>query len=137
MEAEPLPAPVAEAMRARIIENAQRHGASAASLHGSAVVPEHEVWTGVMDDLATMQNGWRVTGLAIDSPKRVVGRPVVRAKTLVQRAIHPLPARQTEFNLAANRLISHLLGVTGRQARAIERLQAEVDELTREIQRGG
>jgi hypothetical protein len=135
VEAEPLPASVAEAMRARMLENARRHWADDAAQEGSSIVPEREVWSSVMDDIATMQNGWRVTGLAIHSPKRIAGRPIVRAKNLMQRAIHPLPARQTEFNLAANRIVSHLLDVTGRQARAIERLQAEVDELTREIQR--
>ena len=136
MEAEPLPPSVADAMRARMLENARRH-AQTGSQRGSAIVSELEVWAEVMDDLATLQNGWRMTGLAIESPHRITGQPIVRAKQAIQRALHPLPARQTDFNLAANRLISHLLAVTGRQARAIERLQAEVDELTREIQRGG
>jgi hypothetical protein len=137
VEAGRLPAQVADGMRARMVENARRHRAGTLDQHASTVVSEHAVWADVMDDLTTMQNGWRVTGLSIHSPKRLAGRPIVKAKSLIQRAIHPLPARQTDFNLAANRLISHLISVTGRQARAIERLQAEVDELTREIQRRG
>ena len=89
MEAEPLSASVAEAMRARMLENARRHAAGVTAQHGSTFVPEHEVWGAVMDDVATMQNGWRVTGLAIHSPKRIAGRPIVRTKNLIQRAIHP------------------------------------------------
>lgn len=127
MEAEPLPASVAEAMRKRMVENARRSrdtGAGGESLQARSVIDA------VYDDLVVMQNQWKLTQLPITSPRRLSGSAIVRGRRLLQRSLHPLPAAQTDFNLAVNRIVSHLLNVTAKQAATIERLESRIDELT-------
>jgi hypothetical protein len=127
VEAEPLPASVAEAMRARMLENARRTrdtGAGGVSLQARSVIDA------VYDDLVVMQNHWKVTQLPINSPRRLSGGAIVRGRRLLQRSLHPLPAAQTDFNLAVNRIVSHLLNVAARQAATIERLESRIDELS-------
>lgn len=75
--------------------------------------------------------GWHVASAEIVSDRRLLGRAVVRAKRGFQRLLHPLPARQSEFNLASLRMTAHLLDVVSRQAALIERLDARVRELER------
>ena len=78
--------------------------------------------------LVKMQNGWQLTHLPTRSPRAGVrGRAISSGREFVQRSLHPLPAQQSEFNLAVNRIVTHLLHVTARQAAAIERLEAQVD----------
>jgi hypothetical protein len=127
VEAEPLPASVAEAMRKRMVENARRSrdtGAGGESLQARSVIDA------VYDDLVVMQNHWKLTQLPITSPRRLSGSAIVRGRRLLQRSLHPLPAAQTDFNLAVNRIVSHLLNVTAKQAATIERLESRIDELT-------
>jgi hypothetical protein len=127
VEAEPLPASVAEAMRKRMVENARRSrdtGAGGESLQARSVIDA------VYDDLVVMQNQWKLTQLPITSPRRLSGSAIVRGRRLLQRSLHPLPAAQTDFNLAVNRIVSHLLNVTAKQAATIERLESRIDELT-------
>lgn len=125
MPADRLSAPVAEAVRARVLQNARREHETTA-ISGS--IRAQQVINEVFDDLRTMQNGWQLTQLPTESPRGGVrGRAISAGRDVVQRSLHPLPAQQTEFNLAVNRIVSHLLNVTARQAATIERLEAQVD----------
>ena len=112
-------------MRSRVLANLHRHRAEDASNALSHAA--HAIWAPVLEDVYTVQNGWQVTNLAIGSPRRY-GGAVVKAKQMIQRALHPLPARQTEYNLAVDRILTHLLEVTARQAATIERLQSALEE---------
>jgi hypothetical protein len=123
--ADRLSAPVAEAVRARVLQNARRQRETA-PISGS--IRAQQVINEVFDDLVTMQNGWQLTNLPTESPRAGVrGRAISSSRQFVQRSLHPLPAHQTEFNLAVNRIVTHLLNVTALQAATIERLEAQVD----------
>jgi hypothetical protein len=114
-------------MRARMAENARRQrdtSGACASVRAQAVI------NAVYDDLVVMQNHWKVTQLPVRSPRRLGGKAITGGRKLLQRSLHPLPAAQTEFNLAVNRIVSHLLTVTARQAATIEKLEAEVEALS-------
>jgi hypothetical protein len=112
-------------VRARVLQNARRERQTA-PVSGS--IRAQQVINEVYDDLVKMQNGWQLTHLPTRSPRTGVrGRAISSAREFVQRSLHPLPAQQTEFNLAVNRIVSHLLNVTALQAATIERLEAQVD----------
>lgn len=91
-------------------------------------VLSHEVYAKVAEDIAAMQNGWLVRDVEFASQRRT-GAIVVRVKRTLLRLLHPFPQRQSEYNLAVNRIISHLLDLNYRQAVTIERLQDRVEEL--------
>lgn len=94
-------------------------------------VSPDEVWSRVAAEREVAEAGWHVASAEIVSGRRLLGRVVVRAKRGFQRLLHPLPARQSEFNLASLRMTAHLLDVVSRQAALIERLDARVRELER------
>jgi hypothetical protein len=114
-------------MRDRMVENASRRRDERTSLSS---VYAQGVINPIYDDLVVMQNGWKVTQLATTSPRALSGKLIGRGRALLQRSLHPLPAAQTEFNLAVNRIVSHLLTVTARQAATIEQLEAQVAALS-------
>jgi hypothetical protein len=95
------------------------------------------LWASISDDAITMQNGWQLTSPDVHSSRPVVGWAITRARRAVQRALYPLPRQQTEFNLAVNRIVTHLLRHADRQARVIGRLVDEVEELNEELRRRG
>lgn len=89
----------------------------------------HDVYAKVAEDVAAMQNGWLVRDVEFSSQRRG-GRAVDGVKRTLLRLLHPFPQRQSEYNLAVNRIVSHLLDLTYRQAVTIERLQDRVEELS-------
>jgi hypothetical protein len=124
---EPLPSAVAQAARGRVrgIVDRERRAAGIAA----DPVVSHEIYGKVAADVAAMQNGWLVRDVEFSSQRRRVGGAIVRAKRLLLRGLHPFPQRQSEYNLAVNRIISHLLDINYRQAIAIERLEDRLEEL--------
>jgi hypothetical protein len=76
-----------------------------------------------------MQNGWLVRDVAFESHRGRLGPVVERSKRTLLRMLHPFPQRQSEYNLAVNRILTHLLEINHRQAIAIERLQEQIDDL--------
>jgi hypothetical protein len=124
-------APVAQALRTRLLDQASRYRTS---LPDSAVQIV-DIWRAVRDDVVSMQDGWRMTGLDVQSPRRVAGRPIGGARRVLQRALHPLLARQTDFNLAVNRIVTHLLRVNDRQSGVIARLEDEIEDLRVQLRR--
>jgi hypothetical protein len=129
---EPLPDPVVAARRrahaliARVAEDAGDPSAVAGL--------SHAVLGDVEQDIHAMQNGWLMTRLEIHSPRPHAGKAIIRGRQLVQRLLHPLPQRQSEYNLAVNRIVSHLLRVTHRQALALERIDELVQELDERVE---
>ena len=91
MPADRLSAPVAEAVRARVLQNARREHQTA-PVSGS--IRAQQVINEVYDDLVKMQNGWQLTHLPTRSPRAGVrGRAISSGREFVQRSLHPLPAQ--------------------------------------------
>jgi hypothetical protein len=120
-------------LRTRLLDQARQYRAAPSD----SAVQISNVWEPVAGDVVEMQNGWQLTRLDVQSSRRIGGRVVGKAKGALQRALHPLPAHQTEFNLAVNRIVTHLLRINERQAEAIARLEDEVEELREERSRRG
>jgi hypothetical protein len=93
-------------------------------------VVSHEVFGKVTEDVTAMQTGWLVRDVEFTSGRRFTGKAIVRAKRLLLRGLHPFPQRQSEYNLAVNRIVTHLLELNYRQALTIERLEDRIDELS-------
>jgi hypothetical protein len=127
---------VVAAARSRVrdlLDRARRDTASDVAIAGLT----HRVYARIMDDLGAMQNGWRMTDLAIPAPAGRRGEAVVRARRTIQRLLHPLPQRQSEYNVAVNRIVSHLLEVVHEQALAIEQLDERIEALELEREARG
>jgi putative heme iron utilization protein len=73
-------------------------------------------------------------GLPISSHRSAGGPAVVTLKRWLRRLLHPLPQTQSDVNAATARVVMFLLRQLAEQARAIERLEAELAESRRERQ---
>jgi hypothetical protein len=127
-----LPAAVAQAVRGRVRGVVARERRAAGVSAGP--VSAHEVFGKVSADVATMQNGWLTRDVQFTSHRPRVGKLIVRAKRLLMRSLHPFPQAQSEYNLAVNRVVTHLLELNYRQALTIERLEDRLENLAEELE---
>lgn len=84
-------------------------------------------------EIARIERGSDLVHLPIASHRGAgAGQAVVALKRALRRLAHPLPAVQSDVNAATAATVSFLLEQLAAQARAIERLEAELAALRRE-----
>ncbi len=118
----------------RLIEQRLHDVAAAATPRLDALSPEHVAeWE--RGDIAAIERGADLVHLPISSHRGAAGPAVVALKRVLRRLLHPLPEAQSSVNAANARVLTFLLRQLAEQARAIERLEAELAELRAEPER--
>jgi len=77
-------------------------------------------------DIAVVERGSDLVHLPISSHRAGSGPALVAVKRWLRRLLHPLPQAQSDVNAATARILHFLLLQLVEQARAIERLEAEL-----------
>ncbi len=73
--------------------------------------------------------------LPIESHRRLSGTLMVRAKRMLRRMLFPVLKTQSSWNAANARVVSFMLRQLAAQARSIESLEQQLDELYEELHR--
>jgi hypothetical protein len=71
--------------------------------------------------------------LPIESHRRLSGKLTVRAKRMLRRMLYPTLETQSSWNAANARVVTFMLRQLAAQARSIESLEQQVDELYEEF----
>jgi hypothetical protein len=119
-----------ELIAARLRQNAER-GTPAAEPRIPSFALEHAV----RGDLGHLHAAHDLRKLPLGSHRRLIGRPMTRAKRALVRALHPLPEAQSIWNGANARVVTFLLRQLAAQARTIESLERQVANLHDELRR--
>jgi hypothetical protein len=73
--------------------------------------------------------------LPIESHRRLGGKLMVRAKRMLRRLLFPVLETQSSWNGANARVVTFMLRQLAAQARSIESLEQQLDELYEELHR--
>lgn len=98
-------------------------------------LPSFAIEHAVSGDLGHLHATHDLRLLRITSGRGLMGPLVVRFKSLLHRALHPLPESQSVWNGANARVMSFQLHQLAAQARAIESLEQQVAELRDQLHR--
>lgn len=98
-----------------------------------ARLPSFALEHAVAGDAGHLHRAHDLRHLSIESNRRVAGPVTVRIKRTLQRMLHPLPEVQTTLNAANARVTTFLLRQMVAQARSIESLEQQVEELREEL----
>jgi len=115
-----------EAGYQRLIAERMRESAAAAPAPAFAALTPARVAEWEDGDIAVVERGSDLVHLPISSHRSGSGPAVVAVKRWLRRLAHPLPQAQSEVNAATARVLHFLLLQLAEQARAIERLEAEL-----------
>jgi hypothetical protein len=73
--------------------------------------------------------------LRIESHRRLSGKLMVRTKRMLRRMLFPVLETQSSWNGANARVVTFMLRQLAAQARSIESLEQQLDELYEELHR--
>lgn len=73
--------------------------------------------------------------LPVESHRRLGGKPMTRAKRVLRRMLFPVLETQSSWNGANARVVTFMLRQLAAQARTIESLEQQLDELYEELHR--
>lgn len=131
MGAERLDRVEAAAHAQRLIAERLRESAAASTPRFEGLSPER-VAALKGGDIALIEAAGDLVSLPISSHRALSGSALVALKRALRRLLHPLPEAQSRANAANARVATLLLHQLAEQARAIERLEAELAELRAE-----
>ncbi len=98
-------------------------------------LPSFALEHAVAGDAGHLHRAHDLRSLSIESDRRVAGLVTVRVKRTLQRLLHPLPEVQTTLNAANARVTTFLLRQMAAQARSIESLEQQVEQLREELRK--
>jgi hypothetical protein len=119
--------------RAALIATRLRQTARSVSPPAEARLPSFAIEHAVAGDAGHLHRAHNLSALPIESHRRVSGRLMVEAKRGFRRMLHPLVETQTSWNAANARVVTFMLRQMAAQARSIESLEQQVEELQKEL----
>jgi hypothetical protein len=119
--------------RSALIATRLRQTARSVSPPVEARLPSFALEHAVAGDAGHLHRAHNLSALPIESNRRVTGILTVGVKRTLQRLLHPLPEVQTTVNAANARVTTFLLRQLAAQARSIESLEQQVEELQKEL----
>jgi hypothetical protein len=118
-----------------LIATRLRHTARSVRPPVEARLPSFALEHAISGDAGHLHRAHDLRGLSIESNRRVTGLLTVRVKRTLQRMLHPLPEVQTTLNAANARVTTFLLRQMAAQARSIESLEQQVEQLREELRK--
>ncbi len=100
-----------------------------------ARLPSFALEHAIAGDAGHLHRAHDLRSLSIESNRRVAGPVTVKVKRTLQRMLHPLPEVQTTLNAANARVTTFLLRQMAAQARSIESLEQQVEQLREELRK--
>jgi hypothetical protein len=125
----------AEHTRSTLIATRMRNNATSQIPSREARLPSFAIEHAVSGDLGHLHAAHDLRSVHITSGRGLMGPLIVRFKSLLHRALHPLPESQSAWNGANVRVMSFQLRQLAAQARAIESLEQQMAELRDELHR--
>jgi hypothetical protein len=119
--------------RAALIATRLRQTARSVSPPAEARLPSFAIEHAVAGDAGHLHRAHNLSELPIESHRRVSGKLMVEAKRGFRRMLHPLVETQTSWNAANARVVTFMLRQMAAQARSIESLEQQVEELQKEL----
>jgi hypothetical protein len=119
--------------RSALIATRLRQTARSVSPPVEARLPSFALEHAVAGDAGHLHRAHDLRDLSIESNRRVTGILTVGVRRTLQRLLHPLPEVQTSVNAANARVTTFLLRQLAAQARSIESLERQVEEIQKEL----
>jgi hypothetical protein len=120
-------------VRITLIATRLRQTARATALPVDARLPSFALEHAVAGDAGHLHRAHNLSALPIESHRRVSGKLMVRAKRTLRRMLYPTIETQTGWNAANARVVTFMLRQLAAQARSIESLEQQMDELYKEL----
>jgi len=119
--------------RAALMVARLRQTARGVSPPAEARLPSFAIEHAVAGDAGHLHRAHNLSALPIESHRRVGGKLMVKAKRGLRRMLHPLVDTQTSWNAANARVVTFMLRQMAAQARSIESLEQQLEELQKEL----
>lgn len=119
--------------RTTLMATRLRQTARSVSPPAEARLPSYALEYAVEGDAGHLHRGHDLRSVPIESQRRVIGKVTVPIKRILQRMLHPLPESQSIWNGANARVVTFMLRQLTAQARSIESLERQVEELYEEL----
>jgi hypothetical protein len=119
--------------RTLLIASRLRQTARSVAPPASARLPSFAVEHAVAGDAGHLHRAHNLGALPIESHRRLSGKLTVRAKRTLRRMLYPTLETQTSWNAANARVVTFMLRQLAAQARSIESLEQQLEELQKEL----
>ena len=86
-------------------------------------------------DVGHLHRAHNLDALPIESHRRLSGKLMIRTKRMLRRMLFPVLETQSSWNGANARVVTFMLRQLAAQARSIESLEQQLDELYEELHR--